>query len=214
MRLSSSALLLFLGWISACEQQTREPESAPRSERSENSEIHESPDPEPSASSAPRPACLIELPKTAPPVARSLAECPADPQGRPTMPEGALSFPEAPRAPRLRVELAQNDADRAHGLMFRSSLSDDEGMLFSWPQSEPRSFWMHNTCLALDMLFLDRDGIIVGVLEQVPPWNDAPRRVPCPAAHVLEVRAGWTRDHGVRPGQRVRFDPSTPGETP
>jgi hypothetical protein len=132
--------------------------------------------------------------------------CPPDVAGRPTMPEGTVEFREAPHSPKLRVELAITDPHRAHGLMFRSSLSDDEGMLFSWKKEEPRGFWMRNTCLSLDMMFLDKEGVIVGVLEQVPPMNELTRSVPCPAAHVLEVRAGWTREHGVKPGQKVVID--------
>jgi uncharacterized protein len=125
------------------------------------------------------------------------------------MPEGRVRFPGT-KAPELRVELAQNDAHRSHGLMYRSSLSEDEGMLFSWPEAGPRAFWMRNTCLALDMLFLDKDLFVVGVLEQVPPWNEARRQVRCPAAHVLEVRAGWARDFGVRPGSRAEVDAELP----
>jgi uncharacterized protein len=83
-------------------------------------------------------------------------------------------------------------------------------MLFSWDEAAPRAFWMHNTCLALDMVFLDQDLSIVGILEQVPPWNDAPRRVRCPAAHVLEVRAGWAREYGVKPGDRAEVDGQLP----
>ncbi len=87
--------------------------------------------------------------------------------------------------------------------MYRRALSDAEGMLFSWDAEAPRSFWMRNTCLPLDMLFLADDGTVLGVLEQVPPMNDAPRSIPCPARHVLELRAGWVREHGVAPGQRL-----------
>lgn len=126
------------------------------------------------------------------------------------MPRGAVKFVEAPGAPSIDVELAQNDPDRAHGLMFRPTLSDEEGMLFSWSYEGRRSFWMKNTCLALDMLFLDAKGYVVGILEQVPPMNETPRSVHCPAAHVLEVRAGWTRDHGVFAGQKVDIDAALP----
>jgi uncharacterized membrane protein (UPF0127 family) len=122
------------------------------------------------------------------------------------MPEGRVTFLEAPSTPTIPVELAVEPAHREHGLMYRTDLGSDAGMLFSWKDSEQRSFWMHNTCLPLDMLFLGRDGTIVGILEQVPPMNDEVRTVPCPAAHVLEVNAGWSRAHGVRPGQKVRIE--------
>jgi len=119
------------------------------------------------------------------------------------MPEGFVRFADNAEAPELQVELAQNSSHRAHGLMYRAELSDTEGMLFSWRSEEPRSFWMKNTCLALDMLFVDAEGIVVGILRDVPPMNERPRAVPCPAAHVLEVRAGWTEKYGVEPGAKL-----------
>lgn len=122
------------------------------------------------------------------------------------MPVGKIRFPEAPHAPELRVELALNTDHRSHGLMYRPTLSDEEGMLFSWADERTRSFWMKNTCLALDMLFIARDLTIAGVLEQVPPMNVTPRGVPCPAAHVLEVPAGWVRKYGVAPGQKIALE--------
>jgi uncharacterized membrane protein (UPF0127 family) len=87
--------------------------------------------------------------------------------------------------------------------MYRPELPDDQGMLFTWEKEGARAFWMRNTCLSLDMLFIDQEGRIVGILEQVPPMNERSRSVACPAAHVLEVRAGWTRQYGVTPGQRI-----------
>jgi uncharacterized membrane protein (UPF0127 family) len=62
--------------------------------------------------------------------------------------------------------------------------------------------------MALDMLFIDEAGVISGILRQVPPWNQQTRSIPCPVAHVLEVRAGWTEQYGVIPGQHVEFDQS------
>jgi len=149
------------------------------------------------------PACVVPLSEPEPPAATSLEECPSDPEGRPVMPRGSVRFPEAPGAPTLDVELALTDAHRGHGLMFRPHLGELEGMLFTFEGESVHTFWMQNTCLALDMMFIDEDGYVVGVLEQVPPWNTARRAVRCASTHVLEVRAGWTRDHGVRPGQRV-----------
>ena len=80
-------------------------------------------------------------------------------------------------------------------------------MLFAWQQPRVRSFWMRNTCLPLDMLFISADQTIAGVLEQVPTLNDTPRSVPCPVVYVLELNAGWTRAHQVRPGQKVQIEP-------
>lgn len=152
------------------------------------------------------PSCLVPLTEPEPPPASSREECPSDPEGRPLMPRGAVRFPEASGSPTLEVELALTDAHRQHGLMFRPHLGELEGMLFSFEEESVHAFWMQNTCLALDMMFIDEKGYIVGVLEQVPPWNTARRAVRCPSTHVLEVRAGWTRDHGVKPGQKVIID--------
>jgi len=79
------------------------------------------------------------------------------------------------------------------------------GMIFVWQDERPRTFWMRNTCLPLDMLFLAKDGTIVGILEQVPTLNDRARSVGCPSAYVLEVNAGWTRKHGVTPGMKAQI---------
>jgi hypothetical protein len=122
------------------------------------------------------------------------------------MPRGTVVFEDASGKPSVDVELALTDADRQHGLMFRPTLSDEEGMLFTFDGEAVRTFWMHNTCLALDMLFIEESGHISGILEQVPPWNDLRRSVPCRVQHVLELRAGWVRDHGVRPGQRITIE--------
>jgi len=117
-----------------------------------------------------------------------------------------VHFSDAPAEPQVTVELARTDPERSRGLMYRTALDGDHGMLFSWDQEARRSFWMQNTCIPLDMLFIAADGTIVGILEQVPTLNTLPREVPCAAQHVLEVNAGWTRAHGVLPGQHVELE--------
>ena len=104
------------------------------------------------------------------------------------------------------MEIATTDASRERGLMYRTKMPDDQGMIFSWTDEAQRSFWMHDTCIPLDMLYIAADETIVGVLEQVPAMDETPRGVPCPVAHVLEVNAGWTRAHGVAPGQRIHLE--------
>lgn len=165
--------------------------------------------PRPSASSARQPArCVIPDLESAPAEQRPARQCPRDP-GPPSRPfaSGRVRFPDAPSAPTLQVELAQTEEQHARGLMYRTELAAGAGMLFSWSDERVRSFWMHDTCVPLDMLFIARDGTIAGILEQVPVLNDAPRSIPCPAAHVLEVPAGWSRQAGVRAGQRLELLP-------
>lgn len=87
--------------------------------------------------------------------------------------------------------------------MYRTKLDADRGMLFSFGDERVREFWMKNTCIPLDMLFLAKDGTVVGILEQVPVLNDERRSIGCPAAYVLEANAGWAREHGVTPGMKA-----------
>lgn len=150
--------------------------------------------------------CVVPRVEPAPPVAPAAANCPPDPAAPLALAIGRVRFAQAPAAPTVSVERAVDDAARTRGLMYRTELGADAGMLFSWSREEPRSFWMLNTCIPLDMLFIAADGTIVGILEQVPTLNTLPRGVPCPAQHVLELNAGWARQHGVEPGQKVEFE--------
>lgn len=151
--------------------------------------------------------CVVPMPAESPPVAHAASHCPADPGGPGDLPHGYVTFVDAPGAPRARVELATNDQTRERGLMYRTHMPSDQGMLFSWNNQEVRTFWMHNTCIPLDMLFIAADGTIAGVLEQVPTLDDGSRTIPCPVAHVLELNAGYARSHGVKAGQKVKMEP-------
>ncbi|MBK8994309.1 MAG: DUF192 domain-containing protein [Myxococcales bacterium] len=164
------------------------------------------PPPSPSAV-ADKPRCVVPSPATPQPRAEKAKNCPADPTGNLPLGRGHVTFADAPGSPRVEVELADRPETRERGLMYRTGMPDDAGMLFSWPNEQVRSFWMHNTCIPLDMLFIDARGFIVGILEQVPTMNDESRSIPCPAAHVLELNAGWTRAHGITAGQRLRIEP-------
>lgn len=157
----------------------------------------------PAPSVTARAACVVPMPAEPPERARKAAHCPKDPGPVPELPKGYVRFPEAPGAPRLDVEFALVPEHQERGLMYRTALPDEQGMLFTWGDERVRTFWMHNTCIPLDMLFVAADGTIAGIQEQVPTLNDSPRSVPCPAAHVLEVNAGWTRSHGVKPGMKL-----------
>ena len=107
----------------------------------------------------------------------------------------------------VRVELALDDAAREHGLMYRTELADDAGMLFIFPDEAPRTFWMKNTLIPLDITFLTTDGTLINVGHGTPGvevpgvFSDAPARM------VLELRAGWSADHGFKPGDRVQVPP-------
>jgi len=155
------------------------------------------------------PACLIPTPPSPPaaPPFKVDPRCPADPaHGPPQVPVGHVAFPESKDAPKLEVELMLTKEHRERGLMYRKNLADDKGMLFGWNSPTVQTFWMHNTCIPLDMLYITKEGIIAGILEQVPTLNDAPRGIKCPVAHVLELNAGWARAHGLAPGMKLKIE--------
>ena len=109
------------------------------------------------------------------------------------------------------VELATNDAERSRGLMFRKELPEGHGMLFDFQPEQPVAFWMHNTYLSLDMIFIRGDGRILRIAENTEPMSD--RLVPsgAPVRAVLEVIAGTARKLGIAPGDRVNGAMFGPG---
>jgi uncharacterized membrane protein (UPF0127 family) len=123
----------------------------------------------------------------------------------PRLAKGAVRF-ETARGPWVvKVEIAGDEASRARGLMFRAALEPDRGMIFVFPSTEEHSFWMHNTPLALDMIFLDETRAVVGVVANAAPRTDTPRTVGKPSRYVVEVAAGEAAAHAVRPGTRAAF---------
>jgi uncharacterized membrane protein (UPF0127 family) len=103
------------------------------------------------------------------------------------------------------AELVRSEHDTARGLMFRKSLSEDRGMLFDLRFRDDHKFWMHNTCIPLDLIYVDEDGLIVGIVENAPTLDDTSRGVGCPSRWVLEVNAGWCRRHDVKAGQHMQL---------
>ena len=101
------------------------------------------------------------------------------------------------------VELATNDAERDRGLMFRKKLAQNHGMLFDFKSEQPLAFWMHDTYISLDMMFIGGDGRIRRIEEAAQPMSDTPIRSGAPARAVLEVIAGTARKFGIAPGDRV-----------
>lgn len=161
-----------------------------------------------SAKEAP-PACVDRSPsgREAPPPGPD-PRCPEDTGKRFDLRWGKVRFPASKAE--VSVELAVEAPARQRGLMFRKDLPEEEGMLFVFERQRPLSFWMKNTCLPLDMLFIDEGGVIVGIEDNVPTLNQRSYRVRCPAKYVLEVNAGWAARHGVEPGQRVTFEGVAP----
>jgi uncharacterized membrane protein (UPF0127 family) len=106
------------------------------------------------------------------------------------------------------VEVASDDPTREQGLMYRDHMADDRGMIFLFPQSGEYPFWMKNTLIPLDMIWMDADHRIVHIAHDVPPC----KADPCPnyppnakASSVLELAAGVAAKHHLKDGDVLRF---------
>jgi uncharacterized membrane protein (UPF0127 family) len=114
-----------------------------------------------------------------------------------TTPSGDLS---------VNVEVVSTDAKIERGLMYREHLPPDDGMLFLLPIEKDWSFWMHNTLIPLDIIFIRKDMTIAGFVANAEPRTDTLRKVGEPSVYVLEVNGGYCAQHGVAAQQKVRFD--------
>jgi len=105
---------------------------------------------------------------------------------------------------RFAVELAATPESRRRGLMFRESMPLDHGMLFDFDEERHQSFWMKNTPLPLDLIFIDRRGVIVHIHHQAVPFDRTPIPSRKPASAVLEINGGVARLTGISEGDQVR----------
>ena len=90
--------------------------------------------------------------------------------------------------------------------MYREHLDDDEGMLFIFERMQPLSFWMKNTWIPLDMLFIDEDFVVVGIVENAEPLTTTSRRVDKRSRYVLELAGGAAQKLGLKAGDVARFE--------
>ncbi len=105
----------------------------------------------------------------------------------------------------VKVEIARTEREKQKGLMFREDLAEDRGMLFVYDDAEVRSFWMKNTYIPLDMIFIGPGKRIAGIVKNATPETRTPRKVNKPSQWVLEVNGGQADKHGLGPGDRVYF---------
>ncbi|HEY8039039.1 MAG TPA: DUF192 domain-containing protein [Polyangiaceae bacterium] len=154
--------------------------------------------------------CVRATPVSAPPAVSPgpAAGCPADPEGNQKVPVARVAFPDAAGAgAAVDAEVVSSEHDTMRGLMYRRSMPEEHAMLFDLRVRDDHQFWMHNTCIPLDLLYVDEDGLVVGIVENAPTLDDTSRGVGCPSRYVLEVNAGWSRRHGVKAGQRMTIPP-------
>ena len=105
----------------------------------------------------------------------------------------------------VALEVADTPERQQRGLMYRSTLADGHGMLFVFDQDDDHNFWMKNTLIPLDMLFIAADGRVVGVRAEATPLSTASIGVGTPSRFVLEVPGGWAARHRIAAGARVEF---------
>jgi uncharacterized protein len=120
------------------------------------------------------------------------------------LPKVYLSTPQGDLA--VTVEVVASAAKIEHGLMFREHLPPDDGMLFLMKEERSWPFWMRNTLIPLDMIFIAKDMTIAGIVQNAEPRTESLRQVEAPSLYVLEVNGGYCATHHVAAGARVRFD--------
>lgn len=102
----------------------------------------------------------------------------------------------------ITVEVADTPSERHNGLMFREAIGADAGMLFVYPDPQPRSFWMENTTIPLSIAYLDAQGVILNIEDMRPLTRDGVRSSG-PALYALEMNRGWFESNQIKPGQTV-----------
>ena len=105
----------------------------------------------------------------------------------------------------FQAELALTPSEHSQGLMYRKELGADRGMLFVFPELTQTSFWMKNTLIPLDIVFIGSDKKIVSIVENAVPQTETPRSAEGPFLYVLEIEGGRSRALGIQAGDRVDF---------
>ncbi|RYG95864.1 MAG: DUF192 domain-containing protein [Alphaproteobacteria bacterium] len=120
--------------------------------------------------------------------------------------DGQLTIKTTAAEHRFTIEVVDTDATRAKGLMFRTSLAPDAGMLFDFKESRQVSFWMQNTLIPLDMLFIRQDGTIANIHVNAKPMD--PTSIPSdgPVQYVFEIAGGRSVELGIKAGDTVIHD--------
>jgi uncharacterized membrane protein (UPF0127 family) len=114
-----------------------------------------------------------------------------------------LEIASASGAHAFVVEIADNEVKREVGLMYRRYMPEDRGMLFDFKEEAPVAFWMKNTYIPLDMIFISREGVVKKVVANAEPLSETPIPSGGPVFAVLEINGGLAARLGIKPGDRV-----------
>lgn len=107
---------------------------------------------------------------------------------------------------KIAIEVADNEEERAQGLMNRSQMADSAGMLFIYNKAEPLSFWMKNTKIPLDIIYVDDSKEIVMIYKGVAPYSTESVPSYKDAQYVVEVNGGYTTEHNIKEGDHIEFE--------
>lgn len=129
------------------------------------------------------------------------------PKGRVVTPESTLSFlnTDGVEITSIEIEIADLPDERNQGLMDVNSLAENVGMLFIFDEEAPRSFWMVNTPLPLDIMYVGSDSVIVRIHQNTTPFSEASLPSEAPAQYVVETNGGFSLTHGITEGMKIRF---------
>jgi uncharacterized membrane protein (UPF0127 family) len=139
--------------------------------------------------------------------------CERKPAAQPAQPQPQAQAQHVPNLPTVTMqvgnrqytlEIAADDDTRARGLMYRDSMPADRGMIFSFPDEEPRSFWMRNTRIPLDIIYLDRNGKIVSI-KPMKPFDLTGVESNRPAKYAIELNHGHAAAAGLREGDVIQL---------
>ena len=120
-------------------------------------------------------------------------------------PASELTIVSASGPHRFKIEVAETPEQMEQGLMFRTSLAPDSGMLFVYPQPTVATMWMRNTLIPLDMLFVDAQGRIVNIHQRAVPQSDNVIPAAAPVRAVIELNGGTAARLGIEPGDQVIY---------
>ncbi len=119
--------------------------------------------------------------------------------------DGDLEFVTESGNKKIDVEIVDQEANILQGLMYRRSMAENQGMLFKFPDMRPRSFWMKNTYIPLDIIYVDSDKKIVSIQKNTEPLNASSLPSEGDAQYVVEVNAGFCDAYGIKKGDQINF---------
>lgn len=138
---------------------------------------------------------------------RSVACKPGEPRGKAEsgLDQIALCILSGDKVHTFTVEVARSPKEQSRGLMFREELPDDRGMLFPYDTPQPLSFWMKNTVIPLDIIFIAPGGRIESIAAQTTPYSLDSVSSQDAAIAVLEIRGGLAAEIGIKPGNIIKW---------